>query len=218
MAAVRFFCLNVLEKDWVQKFTPRVKEPKTLPNHLSPGEVAAIFSSCISIRELSILMLLYSTGLRVSELASIKIEDLKKNIPIIEVIGKGNKKRIVPFCDSLRATLSQYWLHNRKPARTGFLFTSKVNPLEPIKTVEIYQIFKRALKNSGINKKCSPHSLRHSFATRMLELGVSLREIQLMLGHSQLQTTEIYTHIRAAQLAGMKNPLDTIVKSIKLIA
>jgi site-specific recombinase XerD len=149
---------------------------------------------------------------------SIKIEDLKKDISTIEVIGKGNKKRIIPLCDALRNTLRWYWLFYREPARTGFLFTEKTNLLEPMKSTEVYQIFVKAMKASGINKKCGPHALRHSFATRMLELGISLREIQLILGHSQLRSTEIYTHLRAAQLGSMKNPLETIVKSIKVTA
>lgn len=218
MEAVRFFCLYVLEKEWDRKFTPRIKEPKTTPNHLSPGEVAAILSSCSTLRERAIIMMFYSTGIRACELINIKIEELKKDISTIEVIGKGNKKRIIPLCESLREVLRKYWVMYRKPIKTGYLFVDKENQFEPLKYSEVYQIFKKVMIASGINKSCSPHTLRHSFATRMLELGVSLREIQLILGHSQIQSTEIYTHLRAAQLGSMKNPLESLVKSIKITA
>lgn len=216
MAALRFFCLHVLEKDWVEKFTPRMKECKTLPNHLSPGEVAALVCSCESRLERVLLMMIYATGLRVGEMVSIKIEDLKKDNATIEVLGKGNKKRLVPFCMDLRKELQRYWWCNRRPDWTGFLFPSQDDKMKSMKTSEIYRIFIKAMKTSGIKKRGGPHILRHSFSTRLLELGVSIREIQIILGHSQLRTTEIYTHLRVSQLSSMKNPLADIVQKINI--
>ena len=212
MAAVRFFCLYVLEKDWVQKFAPRIKELKTTPAHLSPTEVSSLLYKCTDPFERVLLMMIYSTGLRVNELVNVKIEDLKKDHSTFEVIGKGNKTRIVPLCRELRLELRRYWWNYRRPDRDGFLFPLLNNKLLPMKTKEVYYIFVKAMKLAGLKRRGGPHVLRHSFATRMLELGVSLREIQLILGHSQIRTTEIYTHLRAAQLAALKNPLVDIIQ------
>jgi site-specific recombinase XerD len=214
MAAVRFFCLYVLEKDWSLKFAPRMREAKTTtPNHLGPEEFVVLLSSCKELADRALMIMIYATGLRVSELVNVRIEDLKKGEPTIEVIGKGNRKRIVPLCDDLRFALRRYYWFYLYPSKIGFLFPSRKDPLKPMKASQVYHIFVQAMKVAGIAKSGGPHLFRHSFATRMLELGVSIREIQLILGHSQIRTTEVYTHLRAAQLGSLKNPLvDVAVK------
>ena len=111
--------------------------------------------------------------------------------------------------------MRRYWWFCRRPQQTGFLFVSPEREGAPLLTRDVYLIFKRALLRSGIERQGGPHLLRHSFASRMLELGISLREIQLMLGHSQIRTTEVYTHLRAAQIGAMKNPLSDLIKSNK---
>lgn len=210
LGAIRFLCLFVLNKDWQLLFVPRMREPASVPQHLSPEEVHRLLSFCRDGAERTLLMTLYSTGIRVSELINIRIEDLKKDSPAFEVRGKGNKTRLVPLCEELRYQLRRYWWFCRRPQQTGFLFvTATGSQLLPR---EVYSIFKRALLRSGVGKKGGSHLLRHSFASRMLELGVSLREIQLMLGHSQLRTTEVYTHLRSAQIGAMKNPLVDVMK------
>lgn len=216
MGAVRFFCLYILEKDWSLKFTPRMREPKTTtPNHLSPKEFVVLLSSCKELVDRTLLMMIYATGLRVNELVNVRIEDLKKGEPTIEVFGKGNRTRIVPLCDDLRFALRRYYWFYLYPRKIGFLFPSTKDSSKPMKASQVYYIFVHAMRRAGIEKSGGPHLLRHSFATRMLELGVSIREIQLILGHSQMRTTEIYTHLRAAQLGSLKNPLMDIAEMMK---
>lgn len=218
MAAVRFFCLFVLEKEWVLMFTPRLKETTTPPSILTSGEVSAVISYAQNLKEKLILMLLYSTGIRGCELVQIKIEDINSNEMLIKINGKNKKIRYVPLISDVLNELRNYWILEVKPRRTGFLFCPEKNSIESIRTRYVYKIFTQALKKAGINKLGGPHLLRHSYATSMLELGVSLREIQIILGHNQSRTTEIYTHLRTVRMKNLPNPLSHILVQVKLVA
>lgn len=218
MAAIRFFCLYVLEKEWVLMFTPRLKEVTTPPSILTSAEMAAVISHTCSLREKLILMILYSTGIRACELIQICIEDINSNEMILKINGKNQKTRYVPIIPEVLTELRNFWITEVKPRRTGFLFCPDKTSVESIKTRTLYRIFTFALKKTGINKKGGPHLIRHSYATSMLELGVSLREIQIILGHSQLRTTEIYTQLRTVRMKNLPNPLTQILTQVKIAA
>jgi site-specific recombinase XerD len=217
MAAIRFFCLNVLEKNWIQMFSPRVKETTTPPSILTPGEVAAVMSEANNFKERLILMMLYSTGIRSFELTEFCIEDINRAEGLLKIKGKNKKIRYVPLPNELLKEFENYWRAHIKPRRSGLFFCKNNECPEVMNTTEVYKIFVSAMRKTGINKKGGAHLLRHSFATRMLELGVSLREIQIILGHSQLRTTEIYTHLRTVRIQTLPNPLSSIISQLKLV-
>ena len=143
------------------------------------------------------LCLLYSTGLRVSELVNLPVNSCNLTAGFLRVIGKGNKERLVPFGNVAISAIEKYLAHSR-PAilngkRSSYLFIT--NRTKPMTRMRFWQILSQTASVSGIRKKISPHMLRHSFATHLLANGADLRAVQLMLGHADIATTQIYTHI-----------------------
>jgi integrase/recombinase XerD len=148
-------------------------------------------------RNYTMLHLLYSTGMRVSELVSIPLAACNLSSCFVRVIGKGNKERLIPFGTPAQEIIEQYLKTARplilKGRRSNALFVS--NRGSAMSRLRFWQIIKEAARAAGINKPISPHMLRHSFATHLLTHGADLRSVQLMLGHSDIATTQIYTHI-----------------------
>jgi len=148
-------------------------------------------------RNKAMVELLYATGLRVSELINLKTSDVNINMSIVRCISKGNKERIIPIGDFAIESISEYCNNYRealmKNKNTDYLFLS--NRGTKITRQGFFKILKKLAKEQGVNKDFSPHTLRHSFATHLLEYGADLRSIQEMLGHSDISTTQIYTHI-----------------------
>ena len=177
------------------------KLPSKLPNYLTEDEVDKLMSvnldSPFSYRNKAMLELLYATGLRVSELISLKFNDIDLTNDFVRVIGKGSKERIVPISDLAVKWLSIYLNQYRpiilKNKDSEYLFIS--NALKPISRQGFFKIIKQEVRRAGINKDVSPHVLRHSFATHLLNHGADLRVIQELLGHSDISTTQIYTHL-----------------------
>ena len=177
------------------------KLPSKLPNYLTEDEVDKLMSvnldSPFSYRNKAMLELLYATGLRVSELISLKFNDIDLTNDFVRVIGKGSKERIVPMSDLAVKWLSIYLNQYRpiilKNKDSEYLFIS--NALKPISRQGFFKIIKQEVRRAGINKDVSPHVLRHSFATHLLNHGADLRVIQELLGHSDISTTQIYTHL-----------------------
>lgn len=178
-----------------------------LPKALSLNEITRLLTPPAAItpqtqRNYTMLHLLYSTGIRVSELVSIPLAACNLSSCFIRVIGKGNKERLIPFGVPAREIVGHYLQTARplilKGRRSNILFVS--NRGRAMTRLRFWQIIKEAARTAGISKSISPHMLRHSFATHLLTHGADLRSVQLMLGHSDIATTQIYTHIDQERL------------------
>lgn len=205
VASLKFFFKEILGKEIEEIKIP--KKEKKLPEVLSREEVMSLIDSADNLKSRLIISFLYSTGLRVSELVNLKIEDLNLNEKIGWVRkGKGSKDRIFAISESLSKELQEYL--NKKAKENTFLFSKN----KPLTTRNIQKIISGTRKRARINKKVTPHTLRHSFATHLLENGTDIRVIQAMLGHSSLSTTQVYTHISSEQIKKVKNPLDLLTE------
>lgn len=186
------------------KLIPLPKREKVLPVFLSVDEVFKLIDSIeqkgvLAIRDLAIIELLYSSGLRVSELSKIKLLEIDRHEYFVKVSGKGNKERIVPFGSDAAEALSKYIVRrNELKPKDDYLFLN--NRGSGLTSRSIERIVKKYGLLSGISKKISPHSLRHTFATHLLGGGADLRSIQELLGHSSLSTTQRYTHTSVEQI------------------
>lgn len=205
-SAIRFF-FNVIGKTDIKINLPK-KEQK-LPNVLTKDEVSRLIRATITKKSKLIISMLYSTGMRVSELVNLKRQDLDlENYEGTVRSGKGKKDRLfiinAELCQGLKDYLGE---HNENI----FVF-SKGEALTPR---NIQKIIKITSAKAGIKKRVTPHTLRHSFATHLLESGVDIRIIQSLLGHENLQTTQIYTHVSRDTLKKVKNPLDDIILGLE---
>lgn len=187
----------------------RIKNPKTikkLPNYLSIVEIENILVTIeendkVNIRNKCLFELIYSTGLRVSEVSNLKLNDIEYSEKSIRILGKGNKERIVYFGDYAKNLLNKYMKFRKeflKKGETNYLFVN--NNGDKLSRQSIEYIIDKIMKNSKTNHKISPHTLRHTYATHLLDNGADLKSVQELLGHENLNTTEIYTHVSAERL------------------
>lgn len=180
------------------------KPARRLPDVLTTEEIDRILAAIDTstpkgIRDVAMLELLYSCGLRVSELVSLRLGDLFFGEGYIRVVGKGDKQRLVPISDVARERVMRY-LDERQPARTSEEVLFLNNRGKGLTRVMIFTILKEAARRAEIEKRISPHTLRHSFATHLLEGGAGIRQVQELLGHENILTTEIYTHLDSEHL------------------
>ncbi len=187
-----------------------IEAPRTLhklPDFLSAQEVEALLAACAgssdeNIRDLAMLELLYATGLRVSELVGLKLREVNLDSGYLMTLGKGNKERLVPIGESAIRTVREYLEGVRyrldPDGQNRFLFLSRLG--DAMTRQAFWNIIKKRAYLAGISKNISPHTLRHSFATHLLENGADLRSVQVMLGHADLSTTQIYTHVTRERL------------------
>lgn len=198
-AALFFYYNEVLEKGFNKVKTPKIHA--TLPVVLSKGEVSRLIECAGSHKSRLMLMMLYSSGIRVSELVNLKWADLEVSDRFAWVRGgKGRKDRIVILSDAIIAELINL-------PRGEWVFSG---PNGSLSVKNVQKIVRLATKNARIAKKVTPHTLRHSFATHLLDSGTDIRVIQELLGHSNLQTTQIYTHVSSEQKRKVKSPLDSL--------
>ena len=211
LSGVKSFFNYLLITDVIDELpTELIDGPKIgrkLPDVLSVDEVDWILSS-IDLsdphghRNRAMLETLYSCGLRVSELVSLKLSDLFFDDGYIRVTGKGSKQRLVPVSDEARKRIEQYLAQRRtmkvEPGSAEYVFLNQNG--RRLSRVMIFTIIRQAAARAGITKTISPHTFRHSFATHLLAGGASIRQVQEMLGHESIATTEIYTHLERAQL------------------
>ena len=207
VCALRFLYRTTLGRDWAIKHIPFAKTPRKLPVVLSRQEIMQLFEKIANIKHLAMLMLAYSAGLRLSELAHLRVADIDSQRMIIHVHqGKGRKDRVLPLSPFVLIILREYW---REAKPREWLFFGKWAD-RPITVSSIQKVLARARATAGIKKPISMHSLRHSFATHHLEAGTDLRTLQILMGHSGLQTTSRYLHVSTAMLRSAKSPLDQI--------
>lgn len=211
LSAVRMFHKFLLIESYADNNPAAIIEaPRTLnklPEFLNCQEVEALLAACAgesgeNIRDLAMLELLYATGLRVSELVSLKLREVNLASGYLMTMGKGSKERLVPIGESARQRVAGYLEQVRilqdPLGRNGYLFLSRLG--DAMSRQAFWNIIKKRARLAGIRKNISPHTLRHSFATHLLENGADLRSVQIMLGHADLSTTQIYTHVTRERL------------------
>lgn len=192
---------------------PRHRTPRRFPDILTRDEVTALLNSCDNLRDKTILMTMYSSGLRLNEAANLKLSDIdSKNMQILIRNGKGGKDRYAILSETNLETLREYWMQYRPKE---WLFYSRNHTGTHITSAAIKDIFKKAKVISGINKHITTHTLRHSFATHLLENGVSIFHIKQLLGHSDISTTTFYLHLVKISELQVVSPLDALYERSK---
>ena len=186
--SLKFFYENVLKQSFVEEL-PLAKSQSKLPSVLSKEEVKSLFDSTLNVKHRFVLMLLYYSGIRLHELLHLKWEDFDFERGTIHLrVTKGSRDRIVFLHEKIKIFVQEFGLKGE-----GFVFLSNRDKKYNQRSVQM--IVKNASKRAGIKKRVTPHTLRHSFATHLLEAGADIRSIQSLLGHKNLQTTQIYTHV-----------------------
>jgi site-specific recombinase XerD len=213
LAALRFLFVHVLKRHWTVEDTPYPKRPSKLPAVLSREEVAQLIDAALTSIHRVILMMLYGTGLRRAELTQLKITDVDAKRMVVHVKGgKGHKDRDIMLSPKLLDELRQYWrLLKRKPKEWLFPGGRWHTSAQPMTCKVVWYAVQQAALRAGIKKKLHPHTLRHCFATHLLEAGTDLRTIQILLGHNDLRTTAIYLHLSTRHLHETASPLDSLV-------
>jgi len=206
--ALKFLYNITLKRPEVVKGIAHPKRPKTLPAILSPEEILRIFAAIRSVKHKAIIATAYAAGLRISEVCGLRIVDIDSQRKRIHVrSGKGKKDRYVMLGESLLDLLRQYYQKVRPQGE--YLFPGH-NPQHPICTTAVSQVLRKVVRQTGLTKKVSMHTLRHCFATHLLEAGTDIRILQVLLGHSSIRTTLRYTHITDRLLQKLVSPLDLI--------
>ncbi len=206
-AALRFLYRVTLKREWTPDNIPMPKKPFKLPVVLSPEEVTLFLASVGNLKHRTILMTAYAAGLRVSEATHLKVTDVDSQRMVIRVDqGKGNKDRYVMLSPRLLEALRSYWTVVRPQL---WLFPGDI-PGRPITRDAVGQACQKAHRACGITKPITPHSLRHAFATHLLECGTDVRRIQLLLGHRSLATTSRYLKIATSTVCATTSPLDLL--------
>jgi integrase/recombinase XerD len=212
LAALRFFYIKTLKKAWSIAETPYPKKSFHLPTILSQEEVARLIDAANTPFRRVLLMTLYATGLRRAELTHLKITDIDSQRMVLHVRGgKGRRDRDVMLSPRLLDELRQHWQRlRRKPSIWLFPGRKDHGSDKPIETKTVWHACRKASQRAGIHKNIHPHTLRHCFATHLLEAGADLRTIQMLLGHQDLEETTIYLHLSQQRLNATASPLDAL--------
>jgi site-specific recombinase XerD len=207
-AALRVLYRITLQRDELIPRIPYGKKPKALPAVLSTDEVARLFAAVADLRQRLLLQTAYAGGLRVSEVVRLQVGDIDSSRRLLHIrAAKGRKDRLVPLSDVLLHKLRDYWRVYRPPL---WLFPGH-RPQQPLSIGQVQRICRLAVRAAGIRKKASMHTLRHSYATHLLESGTDLVTLQHLLGHRNISTTVRYTHIGQTHLQRIRSPLDTLL-------
>jgi len=211
LAALRFFYTKTLRKAWSVVETPYPKKAHPLPTILSQEEVTQLIDAALTPGHRTILMTLYATGIRNAELTRLKVSDIDSKRMVIHIQGgKGRRDRDVLLSPKLLDELRAHW-HRLHPKPRRWLFPGKrASGEQPIDTKTVWLACHRATLRAGLKKKVHPHTLRHCFATHLLEAGADLRTIQILLGHRDLKETTIYLHLSERHLHATSSPLDSL--------
>ena len=213
LSALRFFYLKTLKRPWMVEDMAFPKRPIRLPEILSREEVERLIQSAVSPLHRIWLLVLYGTGVRREELVQLKVGDIDSDRMLVRIRqGKGRKDRDVMLSPKLLEELRRYW-RSANPKPKTYLFPSKGNHHNgdgPMTSKSVWDAVQQAAVRAGLDKRVHPHTLRHCFATHMLESGADLRTIQLLLGHADLSTTSRYLHLSERHLKATASPLDSI--------
>jgi site-specific recombinase XerD len=208
VAGLRFFFVRTLKRPEFRDYIPYPREEERLPTVLSLDEVARLINASSNLFRRALLMTVYGTGMRRSEVVRLRVSDIDSERMIIRVVqGKGGKDRDLPLSPELLETLRAYWRWRRPKV---YLFPSRGErrgPDVPLSDKTVWQVCTEAARKAGITKHVTPHTLRHSWATHLLEAGTDLRTIQMLLGHGDLETTARYIHLSREHLHAAANPL-----------
>jgi integrase/recombinase XerD len=211
VAALRFFYVRVLKRHQFREDLPYPKDRRRLPTVLSLDEVTRLINTAGNLQQRAMLMTLYGTGMRRTELSLLKVRDVDSQRMMIRVErGKGGAGRDIPLSPALLETLREYWRWRRPRA---YLFASgekKRGKDRPVSDKTVWYACTEAARHAGLTKRVTPHTLRHSFATHLLEAGTDLRTIQVILGHGDLETTAKYLHLSQCHLRAVTNPLENL--------
>jgi len=204
-SALRLFYEQILGKRWEERKIPRAKQRRKLPVVLSPAEVEALFAATRNAKHRALFMTIYSGGLRVSEATHLRSGDIDSERMLIWVRqGKGNKDRYTLLSKRALEALREYWRHYRSE---GWLFPGLWGE-RPLCSGTVQKTFRQTVAAAGLRKTATPQTLRHSFATHLLDAGVSLYHIQRLLGHRRAETTSVYLHLTHGDLSRIVNPMD----------
>lgn len=207
VSALRFLFETVLGKPKLALAIPRPRKEHLLPTVLSPEEVAALLARTRNLKHRALLMLLYSSGLRVGEVVRLRVDDLETDRRLLRVRrGKGRKDRYTLLARRAVEAVSVY----RRAYPTGMWLFPGARPERHLTVRSVQRVVERSATLAGITRKVTPHTLRHSFATHLLESGTNLRIIQELLGHQSARTTQIYTHVARSTFEAIRSPLDNL--------
>jgi site-specific recombinase XerD len=213
VSALRFFFTTTLDRPDLARRLTVVREPLRLPTVLSVEEVTLLLQSAPGAKYKAVLGTAYGAGLRVSEVVALKVGDIDSERMLLRVEqGKGRKDRHAMLSPQLLELLRDWWVEGRRRGvllPRGWLFPGR-NPIEPLSTRQINRAIHAAAEAAGIKKRVSMHTLRHSFATHLLEQDTDIRVIQVLLGHAKLDTTALYTRVATTTIRSVTSPLDRL--------
>jgi integrase/recombinase XerD len=213
LCALRLLYRVTLGKPWVLESVGYCRREQKLPVVLSLDEVCRFFEAVVNLRHRTLLMTAYAGGLRISEVLALRVDDIDSQRMVIRVRqGKGRKDRYVMLSPRLLIILRTYWKTRRRQATARdnpWLFPGNVAG-QPLRAKTVYLACQAASRAAGLGKHVTVHTLRHSFATHLLEAGTDLRTIQVLLGHRSIKTTALYTHVSPAALEAAQSPFDRL--------
>ena len=213
-AALRFLFVKTLRRPYLPDALPFPKHSRRLPTVLSQEEVARLIDASGNLMHRAMLMTLYATGVRRAELCRLKVADIDSERMVLHIHeGKGGRDRDIPLSPKLLATLREYW---RWMKPKTYLFPGMENNWRadvPVTTKVAWIAVAEAAKAAGITRRVSPHTLRHSYATHLLEAGADLRTIQVLLGHAKLADTTVYLHLSRRHLQAVPSPIESLTVS-----
>jgi site-specific recombinase XerD len=206
ISAYKIFVQDVLKKDWENIKIARPRREKKLPVVLSQNEVEKLLVGIKNLKHKAMLMLMYSAGLRLTELLQIKPKAIDSNRMVVHVVqGKGKKDRYTILSEKTLALLRTYYQTYRP---STYLFEPNGSKNKMLSARTLGHIVKQSAAQAGLTKVVSPHTLRHSFATHLMENGINIKQIQEFLGHTSIKTTSIYLHLVTTEMRHIKSPLD----------
>ena len=211
VSALRFFFVKTLRRRYLLDDTPYPKAPQRLPLILSVEEMARLIDAADGLYHRTMLMVLYSTGIRSAELLQLQVADIDSRRMLIHIRqGKGGRDRFVPLSPTLLATLRVYyrWMRPQTWLFPGMVHNWRAD--KPITKRVLWEAVVTAATRAGFRRRVSPHLIRHSYATHLLESGADLRTIQLLLGHVNIRHTALYLHLSQKHLQAVANPLDAL--------